>query len=121
MFTLSQSQFRGIEENYRRQRRSRLAVAFKMHNVDLLTNISDEQLMDCIDLTIADGKALGITEDDDIIDCVAIGFILRDKNGNPEINALVYRVLNNQAWDARKRLDFIWTKILHQACRSKRV
>ena len=116
MFTISKTQMNAIETSYRKQRRQRLAVDFRKSYPSLVFEKSDQQLIEYVDIVIEDCKELGIAQDADILDCAAIGFLLKKPVCNNEVIALVTRTLNNQAWNARKRLDFIWTHILPPNC-----
>jgi hypothetical protein len=112
MLTITKNQFNQIEQEYRQRRRQQLLVDFTKKYPNFCFEMTDQRLIEHIDLVISEGKELDITKDADILDCLAIGLFLKKTICNNEVVALVLRTINNQAWVARKRLDFILTQIL---------
>lgn len=112
MLTISNTKMNAIEASYRKQRRLRLAADFRKNYPPLAHETSDQQLLEYLGLVIENCKELGITQDKDIIDCAAIGLLIKQSERNIELIALISRTLNNQTWDVKTRLNFIWAHIL---------
>jgi hypothetical protein len=112
MLFINNEKLRDIEAGYRRQRRQQLARAFTERYPGLSERNPGPQFMDYLDIVIEDAKILDIVRDSHVIDCAAVGLMLADQMGNNELIALVSRTLNNKAWDAGKRLSFIFTQLL---------
>lgn len=113
MLTLSPGQFEEIEANFRRSRRDRLAAEFVRDYPGLTAGVSQEDVIAYLDAVIADSGPPDRKLDEEIIEFAAIGLLcLGLAAEQPERVALVRRVVADPDTMARRRLDFIWSRLL---------
>ena len=119
MLNISKEQFDVIEFSYKHQRKRRLATLFKEKYSALAAEIQEDQLIQKIDFVIDESKEIDITGDNEIVECVAIAYLLSKNTFSQDTLALIARTLSNRTWNARTRLDFIWKICSTRASRTR--
>lgn len=112
MLRISSAQMASMEADFRQRRRARLLSAVRLEYTQLALDQSDQQLRQTIALAISDGKALDITADVDVLECVAFSLLAAKQAGNGELIAAISRTLNKKEWSAGKRLRFVRANLL---------
>ena len=113
MLKLSSEQFDAMESRFRQGRRKKLAAAFVRDYPGLTIGVTLPQVMAYIDAVIADCGPPDRKPDDEIIEFAAIGLLcLRLATQQPQRVALIHRVVVDNGSPARRRLDFIWARLL---------
>ena len=115
MLQLNQSQFDAIEQSFRQQRRNRLARIFTLTYPDLAAQRPPTgDLVQYFDQVIADGHSIEIRDDDQLLECAAIGILIHGVAADTFTLALILRILLNAEASPRERLDFIWNNLLRR-------
>jgi hypothetical protein len=74
--------------------------------------IEDEDALHRVDAAIDDGKAIGITHDDDLVRLASLAFLPEPLRSDPRTVRIITRVLSRQDWEPMQRLDFIETFVI---------
>lgn len=105
-------QFRVLSESYHARRRNHILKKLREEYGFLCQECSDEEALDKVDAAMEDARTLGIATDEDTIRLAALAFLPEDLRNDPLIASVLVRVLNNESWEPRKRLDFLHKHIL---------
>src|SRR5581483_9035858 len=107
---LRSEQLAAIESDFRKRRRE--GMLERVRAVLGRMPVADAEALRRIDEAIEDGKALGITRDDDVVRFAALAFLPRAALQDAALVSSLIRTLNRSERDAGARLDFIYQRLV---------
>jgi len=116
MIKLRPEQMEKLEADYRKRRRKALWDKFKDTYPELCKDVADEQGIEIISGCVDDGKALDITDDEDILRFSALAFLPKDIRHDDWVCSMIIRILHKENISAEERLSFIFDNVIDSQC-----